>query len=90
MQAVRAEIDAVDRELVALLGRRFAAIRRAADLKTNPAEALVPWRVEQVLERVRAAAIDAGFDVAVAERIWQQMMSECIALERRLIAARTA
>ncbi len=88
MASVRAEIDLIDVELVALLHRRFTAIRRAADLKEKPSDSLVPWRVEQVLDNVRSAAVQADFDVATAERIWRYMMSECIELERRLITAR--
>ncbi len=90
MASVRAEIDAIDVELVALLHRRFVAIRRAADLKEKPSDSLVPWRVEQVLDNIRNAAVRADFDVATAERIWRHMMSECIELERRLIAERVA
>lgn len=89
MTAVRAEIDTIDAELVALLHRRFIAIRRAADLKEKPADSLVVWRVEQVLDNIRDAARRADFDVATAERIWRSMMTECIELERRLIAERT-
>jgi isochorismate pyruvate lyase len=89
MQDVRAEIDAVDDALVALLARRLAAIRRASDLKSHPDEALVAWRVEQVAERVRDRAQAVGFDADAAERIWRAMMDECIAFERVRLSART-
>jgi tRNA-Thr(GGU) m(6)t(6)A37 methyltransferase TsaA len=88
LDEVRAEIDAVDDALVALLRRRLSAIRRAAEIKAGPGDALVEWRVEQVAERVRAAAQAVGFDADAAERIWRSMMEECIAFERRRLAAR--
>jgi isochorismate pyruvate lyase len=88
MADVRRTIDAVDDELVALLARRLAAIRRASELKDHPDEALVEWRVEEVASRVRTRAAATGFDADTAERIWRAMMDECIAFERRRLAAR--
>jgi isochorismate pyruvate lyase len=88
MQAVRAEIDAIDDELVALLERRMRAIRRASELKQRPEDARVPWRVEEVAQRVREAAQRAGFDPDAAERIWRAMMEECIAFEQRRLDRR--
>jgi isochorismate pyruvate lyase len=87
---VRSTIDHVDHQLVELLARRLNAIRRAAELKNEPGESLVEWRVEQVAEKVRARAADVGFDADTAERIWRGMMYECIAYERRVIEARQA
>lgn len=86
---VRAEIDRLDDELVPLLCARLVAIRRAAELKSQPADALVEWRVEEVAERVRRRALGSGLDADLAERIWRGMMDECIAFERRAIAARS-
>lgn len=88
MTDVRAAIDAVDRELVPLLARRFRAIRRAAEIKQEPEHSLVPWRVEDVADKVRSRAGEVGFDPDIAERIWRAMMDECIEFERRVIAER--
>ena len=88
MAEVRAAIDRIDDELVGLLARRLNAIRCAAALKRNAEDALVEWRIEQVAERVRRRALDVGFDADAAERIWRAMMQECVAFERRAIAAR--
>lgn len=88
MADVRREIDAVDDQLVPLLARRLAAIRRASELKQHPDDALVEWRVEEVAERVRDRAAMVGFDADVAERIWRAMMDECIAFERNRLAGR--
>ena len=85
---VRAAIDRLDDELVPLLCARLVAIRRAAELKNEPADALVEWRVEEVADRVRRRALGTGGDADLAERIWRGMMDECIAYERAAIAAR--
>ena len=88
MSDVRRAIDAIDDELVPLLARRLAAIHRASQLKQAPDEALVEWRVEQVAKRVGDRAASIGFNPEVAERIWRQMMAECIAYEERSIRDR--
>lgn len=87
---VRRAIDAIDDRLVELLGQRFAAIRAASEIKDGPEQALVPWRVEEVAQRVRARASEMGFDADTAERIWRAMMQECIAFERERLADRAA
>src|SRR5262245_21358330 len=87
---IRAAIDDIDEQLIELLTARLRAVRRAAEIKLGPHEARVSWRVEQVALRVREAAMRAGFDPDVAERIWRAMMEECIAYERRVLGERTA
>ena len=85
---VRDTIDALDDQLVALLAERLAAIRRASELKGEPSDARVEWRVDEVANRVRLRAGEVGFDADAAERIWRGMMEECIAFETEAIAAR--
>lgn len=85
---VRARIDGIDEQLVALLADRLRAIRRASELKDDPSDALVEWRVEEVARRVRERAPQVGFDADAAERIWRAMMLECITFERRAIERR--
>jgi len=88
MTEVRAAIDALDRQLVALLGQRLALIRRASELKTGPDQARVPWRIEDVVAKVRAEAFANGFDAGIAEAIWRDMMEHCIRFEETRMAAR--
>ena len=85
---VREAIDCLDDQLVGLLAERLAAIRRASELKGEPSNARVEWRVDEVANRVRRRAEAVGFDADAAERIWRSMMEECIAFETEAIAAR--
>lgn len=87
MGEVRLAIDALDKQLVALLGQRLALIRRASELKTSPDQARVPWRIEDVAAKVRAAAGEVGFDPDTAEAIWRDMMEHCIRFEEHRLAA---
>lgn len=89
MAGVRAGIDALDQQLVALLSQRLGLIRRASEIKTEAAQARVPWRIEDVVQKVRAGAEANGFDADLAEKIWRDMMEHCIAFEERRLAQKS-
>lgn len=84
---VRAEIDEVDAQLVALLKRRFAAIAAAPQFKAGPHEARIDSRVDEVEANVRRVAEEVGFDPDRAGRIWQFMMDECIEFEGEILSS---
>ena len=56
MDEVRAEIDRLDKALVDLVAERFTYVDRAWQLKDSPDQAVVPWRIQQVVDKVRAHA----------------------------------
>ncbi|WP_018185327.1 chorismate mutase [Kaistia granuli] len=85
---IRTEIDRLDAELVAVLAERFGYVRRMAEIKSSPEEALVPERVDEVLDRVAAAAVEAGLDEELARDLWRRLIEWNIDYERRTIAAR--
>ena len=81
MDQVRAEIDRLDTALVTLLGERFTYVDRAWQLKNNPEEATVPWRIQQVIDRVRAKAETEGVPPDLCEALWRQMIGWFIQYE---------
>ncbi len=86
MAEVRTEIDRVDAALVALLAERTTYIDRASDLK--PALGLparIEDRVEEVVAKVRDRAEAEGFDPALAEALWRQLIDWSIAREEDVI-----
>lgn len=86
MAALRAQIDALDGELLALLAERQAHVDRAAELK--PAEgisAAAPGRVAEVLAWVRERAAAAGMDPGIAEAMWRVMIEGFIAREEQTL-----
>jgi len=86
MDALRAEIDALDARLVALLATRADYIDRAIALKqTNGWPARIPERVEDVVSKVRSAANVGGLDPELAETLWRQLIDWSIAREAQVI-----
>ena len=81
MDEVRKEIDRLDKQLVALIAERFQYVDRAWQLKNNPDEATVPWRIQQVIERVRAHAEEHNVPPALTEALWRQMIGWFIQYE---------
>lgn len=84
MPALRAEIDALDAELIALLARRRALIDRAAQIKKDRAlPARIDWRVEEVVANARRHATAKGLDPELIGAIWRQLVEAAIAQENR-------
>jgi isochorismate pyruvate lyase len=82
MSEVRVEIDRIDAALVDLIAERFGYVERAWQLKLEArAEANVPWRNQQVIDKVRARAADKGVPPDLAEALWRQMIGWFIQYE---------
>jgi isochorismate pyruvate lyase len=86
MDEVRAEIDRIDLALVDLIGERFTYVDRAWQLKQSPAEARVPWRIQQVINRVRARAVEKRLPPELAEALWRQMIGWFIQYEEEKLS----
>ena len=74
MDAVRAQIDRVDSALVDLVAERWGYVDRIWRLKDSPDQARVPWRIQQVILKVRARAETRGFPPELAEALWRQLI----------------
>jgi isochorismate pyruvate lyase len=74
MSEVRSEIDRLDLALVDLIAERFAYVDRAWQLKSGPGEAHVPWRIQQVIDRVKGHAKEKGLPPELTEALWRQMI----------------
>jgi isochorismate pyruvate lyase len=81
---VRAAIDALDRALVTLLSERFRCISAAARIKKQEGQdALIAWRVEDVVQKIREQADQTGFDPDLAETLWRDIIRHCVAFEQK-------
>ena len=82
LEAFRAEIDAIDAEIVRLIAKRMAVVDRVVGVKQKAGlPAHIPERVEAVAERVRAEARRSGAPPELAERVWRTLMDWVIAYE---------
>jgi len=81
MIEVREGVDQVDRELVALLVRRFGYMDAAARIKTERGAVRDEARKAQVLDNVARAAEAAGLDGQRIRAVWNELVEQSIAHE---------
>lgn len=81
MAEVRQGVDAVDRELVALLARRFRYMDAAARIKQERGAVRDERRKAEVIANARAGAERAGIPAAVIGDIWERLVEGSIAYE---------
>lgn len=89
MSEIRAGIDHLDRELVALLAERLTYIVRAGEIKPTRDTVRDEWRIEDVVSKVLAEAKKQGFPVEIAEPVWRLLIEKCIAHEFVVFDERT-
>jgi isochorismate pyruvate lyase len=82
MAELRAEIDRLDAELVALFAQRVAYIDRAAQIKeTVGLPARITPRVEEVVANVRRHATAHGLPPDKLEKLWRKLIDWSIERE---------
>lgn len=90
MTEVRAAIDALDREIVALLAERLHFIGEAARIKAERALVRDEARVEDVIAKVRAAAAATDMDPDFIEPLYRELVERSITHELELFDHRHA
>ena len=82
MSDVRDEIDRIDLALVDLIAQRFTYVDRAWQLKQDGTEgAVVPWRIQQVIDKVKVRAEEKDVSPALIAALWRQMIGWFIQYE---------
>ena len=81
MPDIRAGIDSIDREVLALLGRRMRYIEAAARVKHARSTVRDEARKADVLDKVGASARAADFPEALARALYEQLVEASIAHE---------
>lgn len=81
MGEVRAGVDQVDRELVALLARRFAYMDAAARIKPERGKVRDDARKAEVIANARAGATAAGLPAEAIADLWDRLIEASIAYE---------
>ena len=80
---IRDEMDAIDRQIVALIARRVEYVRAAAQFKTSAATVAAPERVAAVLQTRREWAEAAGVSGDVVEGIYRALVEYSISEEHK-------
>ena len=88
LDEIRAGMDAIDREIVALIARRVAYVRAAAKFKTSSANVAAPERVAAVLKTRREWAEAAGLSGDVVEGLYRDLVAYSVAEEHKEFEAR--
>ncbi|MDR6834930.1 MULTISPECIES: chorismate mutase [unclassified Sphingopyxis] len=78
---VRAGVDDVDRQLVALLVRRFGYMDAAARIKEDRAAVRDEARKAEVLDNVAREAAAAGLAPERLRAVWNELVEQSIAYE---------
>ncbi|QTF08271.1 isochorismate lyase [Brenneria izadpanahii] len=81
MGEIRAEIDALDREVIQLLSQRFAYVKSAARFKKNPDQVQAKARFESMLAQRRTWAENAELNPDVIEKMYRDLVTWFIAEE---------
>lgn len=78
MVDIRAEIDRLDRQVVALLGQRFAYVKAASKFKTSETTVRAPERLQAMLRQRRVWAEEEGLDADAIEKMYQDLVNHFI------------
>ncbi len=81
MAQVREGVDAIDRDLVALLARRFTYMDAAARIKTDRETVRDEARKSEVIGNAVAQAEQSGVSVTLVADFWERLVEASIAYE---------
>lgn len=73
MAEIRAEVNAIDHEIIALLGRRLDYVRAAVRHKPDEQSIRNPDHWDRFFAQRRGWARDAGYDPDVIEAIYRRL-----------------
>jgi len=83
LDEIRAGMDAIDREIISLITRRVAYVRKAAEFKTTSANVAAPDRVAAVLKSRRQWAEAASLSGDVIESLYRDLVAYCVSEEHK-------
>src|SRR4029077_11065147 len=87
LDELRAQIDAADDKILALLNQRAALVGRLAELKSALAVPFyVPSRERQIADRL-SAANPGPFPTEAIRSVFQEIFSACLSLEKKVRVA---
>lgn len=86
---IRAEIDRVDRDIIAAFGQRFDYVKAAAKFKTSEASVNAADRFAAMLEQRREWAVAEGLNPDVIEKLYRDLVTHFIEEEMKQWQSKT-
>ena len=84
LQDVRDACDAIDREIVALLGKRMPYVLKALDFKRDEADIMQPDKIPAFMRERREWAASEGLDADFVQRVYQVLVDRSIEVQLAL------
>jgi len=81
LEEVRKEIDAIDEAIVELIAKRNDYIKQAAKFKESVDEVKSDERIDYIMQRVRAKAIELNMNPNMIEELFKIMIDEMVETE---------
>ena len=81
---IRAAIDRIDGEIVALLAERMRYTRDAARFKADEGEVAAPARAEAVVKRAAALGTARGVPAEIVEPVYRALVAASIEDQRKV------
>ncbi len=81
LEEVRANIDRLDRQIVALLAERGGYVKQAARFKKTEGDVRAPRRVAEVIANAVCLAREFSANPVVVEQVYRTMVSAFIQME---------
>ena len=78
MDDIRAEIDMMDRDIIAILGQRFNYVKAAAKFKTSATSVRAPERFSAMLEQRRNWAKEEALSPDAIEKMYRDLVNHFI------------
>jgi len=89
LAGLRRRIDSLDDRIVDLLGERFALVREVAAYKSRRnIPAVIPERIEQVIERCIARGRRHGLDAEMLRDVYRRLIQEACRVEEEILSVR--
>ena len=78
MSDIRAEIDKMDHDIIAMIGKRFQYVQAAAKFKTSETSVRAPERFSAMLEQRRTWATQHGLSPDAIEKMYRDLVNHFI------------
>jgi isochorismate pyruvate lyase len=88
IEEVRAEIDALDKQIISLLGRRFSFVKEIVKYKSNKNEIVAQERYDEVIRSRRELAQMNNLSPDVIEQIYRMLIAHFIEEEHKILAGK--